>query len=82
MHSPIPVVHLFSNNQYQWIGFVGKIFTGNHRCSHQKHGFSGIFSQQNQSIDLTMENGQGLELSNSSILMKHGEQIGIWHDLT
>ena len=19
----------------QWIGFVGKIFTGNHRCSHQ-----------------------------------------------
>jgi len=27
-----------SVQDFRWIGFVGKIFTGNHRFSHEDHG--------------------------------------------
>jgi hypothetical protein len=38
----------------QWIGFVGKIYTGNHRFSHYSYGaFRLNFFRLNQSIDLS-----------------------------
>ena len=47
-HDPMVFLNIFP----QWIGFVGKIWTGNHRFSHEDHGvFRFKFSQQNQSID-------------------------------
>ena len=37
-----------SVQDFRWIGFVGKILTGNHRFSHEDHGvFLLKFSQQN-----------------------------------
>ena len=45
-------IHKSGRNPYtQWIGFVGKILTGNHRFSHEIWGFPVNFPL-NQSIDI------------------------------
>ena len=53
-------------NIIQWIGFVGKIFTGNHRDFPMKYGvFRLRFSQQNQSVEYSSTIDQLLDITST-----------------